>query len=452
MSHFKDNLKKARGSIVFLIGIVLAFGTVFGLEQWKPQKANVMNEYSAIASAGLINLTEEKNIPLREQRALTDDEVRMARVAWTYFENNTNADTGLVNSVDGYTAATLWDTASYLLAMISAYDLEIIDNTEFGNRLTKVLKTMAALPLFEDKLPNKVYSTATASMTTYDNQTTERGVGWSAIDIGRIMVPFNVLVWQHPEYTQLIDQVLSSWDMQAIVNNAEMMGADVNVEGVTLYLQEGRLGYEEYAAKSLVLAGLDLSEAVNYERHFEYVEIDGVAVGTDLRTPDKFDALNFIVSEPYVLDGLEFGWDRNSRSLAYGVYQAQQSRFENTGTLTAVSEDNIDQPPYFVYNAVFADGKAWNAVTEKGDDASEFRTLSSKAALAWYALYDTDYTSKLFDYIGKNYDENKGWYAGIYEATGEINKALTANTNAIVLESLRYIQFGPIVRIGRAAS
>ncbi len=449
MSHFKENLKTARGSIVFLIGIVLAFGTVFGLEQWTPQK---LNNNGVVTATGLINLTDEESIPLREHRELTVTELKMAEIAWTYFENNTNAETGLVNSVDGYTAATLWDTASYLLALLSAYDLEIIDNSKFDSRLKLALDTLAELPLFEGKLPNKVYSTATGSMTTYENQATARGVGWSAIDIGRIMVPFNVLVWQYPEYTPLIDRVLSNWDMRAIVKNAEMMGADVNADGVTLYLQEGRLGYEEYAAKSLVLAGLDLSEAVNYERHFEYVDIDGIPVGTDLRTPDKFDALNFIVSEPYVLDGLEFGWDRHSRSLAYGVYQAQQSRFESTGTLTAVSEDNIDQAPYFVYNTVFADGKAWNAVTEKGEDASEFRTLSSKAALAWYALYDTEYTSKLIDHVGKNYDENKGWYAGIYEATGEVNKALTANTNAIVLESLRYIQFGPIVRIGRAAS
>ena len=36
MSQFKDGLMKARGNIVFLLGITLAFGTVFGLEQWQP--------------------------------------------------------------------------------------------------------------------------------------------------------------------------------------------------------------------------------------------------------------------------------------------------------------------------------------------------------------------------------------------------------------------------------
>ena len=294
MSQFKDGLKKARGSMVFLFGITFAFGTVFGLEQWQPKKTNTM----VVANA--INLIEPESLPLRDHRPLNATEQEMAQTAWTYFSNNTIEDTGLVNSVDGYTAATLWDTSSYMLALVSARDLGIIDTSEFDSRLRKLLKTLAKIPLFEDRLPNKAYSTTTASMTTYDNQPTDRGVGWSAIDIGRVMVPFNVLVWNNPEYTELVNEVLSGWDIAAISADAEMIGADIDDNEKTLYLQEGRLGYEEYAAKSLALAGLDFSEALNYSQYFEYVEIDGVEVGTDLRTPDKFDAINFVVSEPYV--------------------------------------------------------------------------------------------------------------------------------------------------------
>lgn len=443
MSQFKQNFAKARGSVTFVVGLTLAFGTVYSLEQWQPRGAQSM------VSGSPIEFVESESLPLRAARPLSLAELEMARVAWSYFQNNTDQQTGLVNSVDGYTAATLWDTASYLLALLSAHDLALIDYSEFESRLTRVLNTLADIPLFDDKLPNKVYSTASGSMTTYENHPTSRGVGWSAIDIGRIMVPFNALVWKYPEFTESIDSVLSNWDLQSIIRDAEMVGADIDDQDATLYLQEGRLGYEEYAAKSLVLAGLDLSEAVNYERYFEYVDIDGVSVGTDLRTPDKLDAINFVVSEPYVLDGIEFGWDRFSKSLAYGVYRAQEERYNRTGTLTAVSEDNIDQAPYFVYNSVFADGKAWNTVTEKGEDATPFRTLSTKASLGWYALYDTPYTEKLFNRVQDNYAVGKGFYAGIYEEDGEINKALTANTNAIVLESLRYIEHGPVISIGK---
>jgi len=151
------------------------------------------------------------------------------------------------------------------------------------------------------------------------------------------------------------------------------------------------------------------------------------------------------VSESYVLDGLEFGWDRISGEFAQRVFLAQEARYEATGILTAVSEDNIDQAPYFVYNTVFADGKAWNAVTESGEDASQFRSVSTKAVIGFHALYDNDYTSKLVAHIANNYDESRGWYSGIYESNGESNKAITANTNGIILEALHYIQFGPMM-------
>ena len=53
----------------------------------------------------------------------------MAQVAWKYFENNTQPETGLANAVDKYPSTTMWDTASYLGALVSAYELGIIEQT-----------------------------------------------------------------------------------------------------------------------------------------------------------------------------------------------------------------------------------------------------------------------------------------------------------------------------------
>ena len=96
MSQLSENLKKARGSIVFLIGITLAFGTVFGLEQWKPGKVKMMT------AANVIEIDSDTSIPLRKQRNLSSLELDMAKTAWKYFDNNTQ-DNGLVNSVHNYT-------------------------------------------------------------------------------------------------------------------------------------------------------------------------------------------------------------------------------------------------------------------------------------------------------------------------------------------------------------
>jgi len=437
VNTLKENLVKARGAVVFLIGLTLAFWLVYTLEKWNPAPVNVKQ-------STIINISESTT-PGRQHRALNEQERQWAKTAWRYFENNYVAETGLVNSADKYPASTMWDTSSYLLGLIAAHRLDIVAEKEFNQRVSTLLNTLASMPLFEEQLPNKSYNTRTVSMVTYNNEDTERGIGWSAIDVGRIMVPMNILVWQYPEHTSNVGKVLQHWKIDSLISNAEMYGTDVNDEGQTLLLQEGRLGYEEYAAKSFTLISRDVGRAMDYEANTELVDIYGVKIAADVREPAEFGALNYVVSEPYILDGIEYGWDRYSKELSRRVFDVQRARFEKTGVLTAVSEDNIDQAPYFVYNTVFADGKSWNAVTESGEDASKFRSVSTKAVIGFHALYGNDYTDKLVEHIAENYDQERGWYSGIYESTNEPNKAITANTNGIILEALHYIQFGPMM-------
>jgi hypothetical protein len=148
------------------------------------------------------------------------------------------------------------------------------------------------------------------------------------------------------------------------------------------------------------------------------------------------------VSEPYILAGLESGWSRSARECAWRAYRAQEERHRRTGVLTAVTEDHVDQPPYFVYNSVWSDGRAWATVTDKGEDAAALRSLSVKAAFGWHALLRTAYTGKLVERVAGLHDPARGWYAGLYEEGERPNRALTANTNAVVLESLAYIRRG----------
>ena len=48
-------------------------------------------------------------------------------------------------------------------------------------------------------------------MVDYSNNPKENGIGWSAIDIGRILVPMNILIWQYPEYNKKVNDVLNHW-------------------------------------------------------------------------------------------------------------------------------------------------------------------------------------------------------------------------------------------------
>ncbi len=435
--EFRLALLNARHHLVFICGLATALIIAFTVET---------REYERV----LGNLTFEtvKPIPLRESRILTDQEYVWAKTAWHYFENNYQDNTGLVNSVDGYPSTTIWDTASYLMALIAAEKLNVISQAEFTLRMEKVLHTLASIPLVEGKLPNKAYNTQTLEMVDYTNQPVKNGIGWSAIDIGRILVPFNILIWQYPDFNKEVNNVLQYWQVGEMIDNGYLYGSRPTRNGSGFELvQEGRIGYEEYSSKALSLMGRDVFNAMKYIDYLELITIDGVEIPTDRRDPAKYHAHNYVVSESYILDSLEFGADSISKIFAYRVYLSQANRYKRSGQLTAVSESNIDVAPYFVYNTVFSDGKKWNTITDKGEDASDFKTISTKAAFGWYALYDTPYTSLLMQDVSVLYSE-KGWYSGRYERDGRVNKAITANTNGIILESLAYIQSGVLLKVG----
>ncbi|MBW1972376.1 MAG: DUF3131 domain-containing protein [Deltaproteobacteria bacterium] len=436
---FKEGLIKARSHIIFIIGLIVGFSIVITLSKWDIEKE--------IREKAMVKIEKTADINPAPSSSLTDKEKKWAKVAWKYFEINYIPETGMVNSVDKYKASTMWDTASYMIALISAKRLGIIDDTKFDLRLSKLLDTLGRIPLFDNALPNKSYNTITLDMVDYNNKKTKRGIGWSAIDIGRLLVPFNIIVWNYPSYSKKIARILKRWQFDKMVKDGQLFGAGVDSKGKTVYLQEGRLGYEEYGAKSLLLMGYDLSVAMNYKDFLSYVDIYGIKVPYDSRSPEKYHAHNYVVSEPYILDGIEFGWDLISKEFAYRVYKAQEERFKHTGILTAVSEDNIDRAPYFVYNTLFTDGKPWNCITATGENASEFRSISTKAVFGWYVLYRTEYTKKLIDKIEKLFDPKRGWYSGLYEKDKKPNKAITCNTNGIILESLCYKNYGKHVNI-----
>ncbi|RMH87461.1 MAG: DUF3131 domain-containing protein, partial [Calditrichaeota bacterium] len=392
---FREGLIYARSYLVFLAGLIAAFGIIIYLESVE------VRFKSDFVVKQTMDITPPSPAPL------TEEELRWARIAWKYFQNNYQPTTGLVNSVDKYPASTMWDTSSYLLGLIAAYRLGIIDRATFDERLSRALNALAELPLFDGKLPNKSYNTITLEMVNYNNEKTDRGIGWSAIDIGRVLVPLNIIVWNYPRHTDEVARILARWDFSAMLRDGVLYGAAVDEQGNTVYVQEGRIGYEEYAAKSLSLMGMDVFEALEYQDYLKYVNVYGVKIPTDSRDPEVYHAHNYVVSESYILDGLEFGWDGISREFAYRVYKAQELRYRHTGQLTAVSEDNIDQPPYFVYNTVFTSGKVWNCITEDGKDASQFRTISTKAAFGWYCLYQTDYTRRVMEAVKELYDPQR---------------------------------------------
>ncbi|RQR34397.1 DUF3131 domain-containing protein [Burkholderia sp. Bp9143] len=379
-------------------------------------------------------------------------EMQMARQAWVYFENNYQPATGFVNAGDNYPSTTMWDTASYLGALVAARNLDLIDKREFDDRLGALLRTLNSLDLFRGELPNTVYNTQTAQKVNYANQPGE--IGYSAVDLGRLLIWLKIIEQRYPEHANAIDHAVLRWNFAHVVDACgTMYGAKLGADKQVQYVQEGRLGYEEYAASGFRLWGFSTCLASRPEP-YSLVPIYCVDVPYDSRDPRALSQHNYVVSESYVLYGLELGWadtiDRTAATqaelsrdtwianFARRIYQAQENRFVETGILTARSEHQLDVAPYFVYDTIYSDGYAWNTITEKGEYVPQFAAISTKAAVGMWVLWQSPYTDRLADAVWGQYQPAKGYYEGVLENGAGPIKTFTANNNGIMLEALMF--------------
>ncbi|MCB1656624.1 MAG: DUF3131 domain-containing protein [Moraxellaceae bacterium] len=391
--------------------------------------------------------------------ALTATEIEMAKIAWRYFQNNYQPETGLVNAVDGYPSTTMWDTASYLAALVTAHRFEFIDKQTFDARLTKLIATLNTIELFRSELPNKVYHTKTAEKVNYANKAGE--IGFSALDLGRLLIWLHIIKQLYPEHANAVDSVVLRWNFTNVVDKCgTMYGAMLDANKKTVYVQEGRLGYEEYAAKGFQLWRIPTCLSARPEP-FATMPMYCVNVPYDTRDPRELSQHNYVVSESYVLDGIELGWDVVGdmtssdkvhtdvimENFAHRVYQVQENRYKETGVITARSEHQLDKAPYFVYDTVYSDGYPWNTITDSGKYVPEFAAVSLKAALGMWVLWDSPYTDLLANHIWHQYVPEKGYYEGVYENGKGPIKTFTANNNGIMLESLLFKKSGKILTL-----
>ncbi len=431
--------------IVFFVSIMIGAYTVLWIEKARPSDFGF---YKDIFKKEVV-IKKNKHYPLSAYKIdLTEEDLEIGKIAWKYFQNNYIPETGFVNSVDKYPGTTLWDVTSYLHALTSAYEINIIDSLEFDQKLTLILKSMSTMKLFQNELPNKSYNTYNLSMIDYDNHPTNEGIGWSAMDIGRFFSFSYRVMKDYPQYFPLMKKVISRWKIDEIIEDATLHGIGFNFKDKRMMkVQEGKLGYEEYVAKGYDRMGYDVSEAMKYTDFIKFVKILGIEIAADTREVKYFPAYNYVLSEPYILDGIEYGWDINSKELAYRIYEVQKRKSEASDKLIAVSEGHLDTFPYFVYNTIYSNKDKWVCVSSDGEKVNDKKTFSTKAAFAWYTLFDDEYSKKLYDKAITMKDKNKGFYSGYYQSTDKINYALTANTNGVILECLRYKKLGPINKI-----
>ncbi|MFL9457127.1 MULTISPECIES: DUF3131 domain-containing protein [Nostocales] len=384
-----------------------------------------------------IPLSSQKKLPLKLTHAA---DIEAARQAWKYFERNWNPQTGLVNSVDNLPWTTWWDQGSAILGIHAARQLGLVPQDVFQQRVNTLLRTLENLPLPTTGLPNKAYSTHTAQMRQLNDKPDPKGrSGWSVLDMARFLLGLHVLRTHYPEYRDRINRIVASWNLFKLVKDGWLNGAITGTGEQILEVQEGRFGYEQYAALSLKLWNINAPNAI-YNPPVKTVEIDGISLQVDQRNFKNSGATNYLTNDPYLLWGLELGWSDTIQPQVRNLLQVQVQRFKRTGILTAVNEDSLDRPPYFLYYSVYANDQAWNVANTRGKVYSQLRFLSTKAAFSWFALMPKDpYTKILRDFVQNLTDKKRGYFSGQYEnKTLGVNASVNVNTNAVVLESLLY--------------
>jgi hypothetical protein len=380
---------------------------------------------------------------------LTPKELVWAKVAWKYIENNTLAQTGLVNSVDRVPTTTLWQIGDYLAALVAAHQLGLIDMLEFDHRVSQLLDFLNNMPLSELSLPNRVYNTQNGLMVNFANQPAD--IGWSAIEIGRLLTWMKIAGQRYPHLREYFDKVVLRWNFCKVIDDCGVLYGLGKGAGKSAPSQEGRLGYLQYASAGFAAWGFETRKSA-VTAPTEAIDVLGVKLRIDARDDRTSGDMAPVVTMPYLLLGMEFGWEypRNAnqlggreesvslRSMTMDVFKIQQLRYEKLGVLTARTDHPVRNPPHFVHDSVFASGYAWNTLSDQGRPVPAMAMVATKAVFGMWVLAENGYTDRLLAAIEALYKDDKGWFEGRYENSGGYEDLLTLSTNAFVLQSLLY--------------
>ena len=362
--------------------------------------------------------------------ATNDDKLYrdIARLSWGYLDRYYQPATGFVNATPDWFNTTLWDLGGQLLAFQAAKELGLLGKDEYEKRTRKTLSTLETLQLTDRVAYNRIYSTK-------DGATNKDGAGWSATDLGRFLLALKILSVREPQFAAQAERIARRNDFTKIARGGYLYGRSIDAKGKASDFQEGRIGYEQYVAAGFSQWGVDVRGAQNLNANAKPVSVMGVPLLADARGFDR------LLSEPFILYGLELGLTGELRTLAQNLLRAQEARFKATGQMTMVSEDAMpDKPFYFYYYCVYCNAKPFViGVSSPRQTYEEPRWVSTKAAFGWHALMPDAYTAKAIEHIAPARDATRGWATGVYEKTGASTGTFDVNT-AVVLMEIAYYQ------------
>lgn len=398
---------------------------------------------SAGPAAASVNEAPEYAPSVLREPALVDKatEARVideaARTAWAFVDRGYSPKTGFINANPDWPYPTIWDVASGIAAFYSARGLGFISDEEYKKRTTRALETLKTARLYHGIAYGRNYDANTGELVGADQKPSQNGTGYSSIDLGRLLVWLRIVANDDPALLPLAQQVAQRLNAKVLIKGGYLQGEEILKTGVSKY-QEGRLGYEQYAATGFDVWGMRAQNALRAAVNVKRVNVDGVPIFADKRGLDR------LTSEPFIMHGLEVGLNGEMRDMAWQVLALQAKRYDKTGQITIASEDALNEAPhFFYYYCVYCSGKPFTInVHSPGINLDSPRWVSTKAAFAWHALMPSKYTWLAIKTVEPAQQPGKGWATGVYEKTGKSTGVMNLNTAAIILESALYYKTG----------
>lgn len=380
--------------------------------------------------------------PLASQQAPLPPAVSLdsaAATAWRHFERLWVPASGLAHATPDYEKLTPWDIGSVLAALYSARVLGLLDADEYARRMRTTLGTLERLPLYDGKVFHKLYHARSGRMIGRGGAPASKGYAYSATDLGRLLLWLRIIARTEPQLGAQAERVARRVDLSRVVQNGYLHGEELSPRrrsGVRRF-QEGRIGYEQYAARGFAAWGADVAPALDLLANATPVTVLGVELLQDRRGLDR------LTSEPLVLIGMETGWTPAEAALARKSLEVQEVRAKRSGRMTIVSEDAIGVPPhYFYYYCILCSGKSFVIETAvPGRPLTGPRWISTKATFGWHVLLGNDYTAEAMRRVAAARTAS-GWSSGIFEQSGKPTRTFDVNTAAVILEAAAYARRG----------
>ncbi len=377
-------------------------------------------------------------------RGLSVQERETALLAWRYVQLNRQPTTGLVNGKDGYPVTTVADIAMTVSAYLSARALQFIDPQEFVVHLRQLLHTLGGLPLYQQELFNREYDSRTGRMLDLSARASTQGSGWSAEDIGRLLLWLKALAQATPDLAPAVDTVFARLRLQRLVASGQLHS--VLHDGQRELVQRDlRLGRQHLTAAALSLWGIVLPQMFGYDEVWLARSAAG-PVPADRREGGTLSA------DGFARGIIEFGGlDGCFEAAARAVLTAQHQLAQHRGHPVMVADELLDRAPWFVHGTLTDDGSTAGQWLVTGYDRRprpELASFSTKAAYLWSAIDASPATRSARALADQLETSDHGLHGGRY-LSGELNRALTLDTNASVLLSLYHTLRGgvPVLRV-----